>query len=137
MSAPLSSPFPTPPAPLAPANVVLPLKQVLVVSDNERLATVLEFNLRPTARVTLFLATADNTSPPSQQWDLIIVALSYSDTEPIYALARAALLGQAWQAPLLVISDRPFPSEPDRHVHHLHFPFHTEVLQRRVQEMLA
>jgi hypothetical protein len=120
-------------------RIAVNLKSILVLSDDPRFARVIELNLRTTATVTSLVIgqTELLLHPETQRWHLIIVALSHSDSEPVVALSQAALLRQAWQAPLLIISDRPFPSEPLRRIYHLLFPFHTDALQQRVQEILG
>jgi len=69
-------------------------------------------------------------------FDLIVVAMSSSTSEPIVALARASLAGRIGQVPLLIISDRPFHSEPDDQIAHLDFPFDIDGLHNKVKDIL-
>jgi hypothetical protein len=69
-------------------------------------------------------------------FDLIVVAMSSPSSEPVVALSRASLAGRIGQVPLLIISDRPFHSEPDDQITHLDFPFDIDRLHDKVREIL-
>jgi len=69
-------------------------------------------------------------------FDLIVVAMSSPTSEPVVALARASLAGQIGQVPLLIISDRPFHSDPNDRIIHLDFPFDIDGLCDKVKEVL-
>jgi hypothetical protein len=57
-------------------------------------------------------------------------------SEPVVELAKASLTGRIRQVSLLIISDRPFQSDPDARIVHLDFPFDMDGLYDRVGEIL-
>jgi hypothetical protein len=62
--------------------------------------------------------------------------MSSPTSEPVVALSRASLAGQIGQVPLLIISDRPFQSDPDDRIIHLDFPFDIDGLHDKVEKIL-
>jgi DNA-binding response OmpR family regulator len=115
-------------------------KRVLVLSDNEGLSKAIELNLE---RSDLEVVSFALSSPEQQEsqaevgdCDLIVVAMSSPDSEPVVALARASLAGRIGQVPLLIISDRPFHSKPGDRIIHLDFPFDLDRLHDKVKEIL-
>jgi CheY-like chemotaxis protein len=68
--------------------------------------------------------------------DLIVVALSSPLNAPIVVLARASLLRNVGQIPVLIISERPFLADPDVQITHLSFPFNTDKLKESVSRIL-
>jgi DNA-binding response OmpR family regulator len=115
-------------------------KRVLVLSDNDRLSRAIELNLKYSHLEVMRLALSSQGQEESQteigDFDLIVMAMSSSTSEPIVTLARASLVGQIGQVPLLIISDRPFHSDPDDQVIHLNFPFDIDGLHDKVKEIL-
>jgi hypothetical protein len=131
-------------------------KRVLVLSDNDGLSRAIKLNLERSDLEVVKLAL----NPPGQRcpelrpesnrrafkgrrnqaetgdFDLIVVAMSSSTSEPIVALARASLAGRIGQVPLLIISDRPFHSDPDEQIIHLDFPFDIDGLHDKVKDIL-
>lgn len=123
-------------------------KRVLVLSDNDGLSRAIELNLKHSQLEIIKLAL----SPPGQRsepvegqrecqaevghFDLIVVAMSSPTSEPVVALARTSLIRQIGQVPLLIISDRPFQSDPDDQIIHLDFPFDIDRLHDKVEEIL-
>jgi hypothetical protein len=127
-------------------------KRVLVLSDNDGLSRAIKLNLERSDLevVKLALNSPGQRCPePNRRavkgrgnqaemgdFDLIVVAMSSSTSEPIVALARASLAGRIGQVPLLIISDRPFHSDPDDQIVHLDFPFDIDGLHDKVKAIL-
>jgi DNA-binding response OmpR family regulator len=115
-------------------------KRVLVLSDNDRLSKAIELNLKYSHLEVIRLALSSQGHEESQteigDFDLIVMAMSSSTSEPIVTLAKASLVGRIGQVPLLIISDRPFHSDPDNRVIHLNFPFDIDGLHDKVKEIL-
>lgn len=115
-------------------------KRVLVLSDNNGLSRAIELNLERSGLEVVKLAL----SSPGQRgrqaevgdFDLIVVAMSSPTNEPVVALAKASLAGLIGQVPILIISDRPFHSDPDDQIIHLDFPFDIDKLYDKVKEIL-
>jgi DNA-binding response OmpR family regulator len=115
-------------------------KRVLVLSDNDILSRAIELNLKQSHLKVVRLALSSPGQRGSQaevgDFDLIVVAMSSPTNEPIVALARASLAGRIGQVPLLIISDRPFHSDPDDQIIHLDFPLVIDGLHDKVKEIL-
>ena len=113
----------------------LATKRVLILSDVDKLARVISLGLNrylgieavhpwPQDRVT------------GNGYDLIIVALGSSASEPIVALSQAGLTRQIGRVPILIISDRPAVDAPEDHIAHLDFPFDVGQLCQKVAAIL-
>ena len=68
--------------------------------------------------------------------DLIVLAMSSPEGEPLVALVRASLAEYVGRTPLLIISDRPFAARPEEHIAHLSFPFRPDELHDKVRGIL-
>jgi hypothetical protein len=123
-----------------PEGLVAVENKIIVLSDNDGLARAIEVNLERCCRaevVHLVGGTSGRYAGPfAGDCHLIIVALSSPASEPIVALAQASLVGRIGQVPLLIISDRPFESDPVDRIAHLDFPFDVDELCCRVQRIL-
>jgi hypothetical protein len=73
--------------------------------------------------------------PASGRYDLIVLALGASRTEPLVALNRAALLDCVGVTPLLVVSRRAFEGDPGAGIYHMPFPFDAHDLNRHVKRL--
>jgi hypothetical protein len=116
-------------------------KRVLVLSDNEGLSRAIKLNLNSSLEIKIIKYTSElpekwDTQTKMNDFDLIVLAMSSPTSEPVVALAKASLIGQIGQTPLLIISDRPFDSEPEHRITHLNFPFDIDKLCRQVNEIL-
>jgi hypothetical protein len=122
-------------------------KRVLVLSDNDGLSRAIELNLEHSdLQVVKFALSSPRQRCPEERragsqnevsdFDLIVVAMSSPTSEPVVALYRASLTGRIGQVPLLIISDRPFHSDPDDRIIHLDFPFDIDGLHDKVEEIL-
>jgi hypothetical protein len=131
-------------------------KRVLVLSDNDGLSRAIELNLeRSHLEVVKFALSSPRPRYPEHtssracrgvegwesqnevgDFDLIVVAMSSPASEPVVALYRASLVGQIGQVPLLIISDRPFQSDPGDRIIHLDFPFDIDGLHDKVEKIL-
>jgi len=119
-------------------------KLVLVLSDSDLLFSVICANLqqpelkllqrKPTGNGVLSLQKNGKTETSVP--DLIIVASSSPSTEPVVALAEAALNDQVGHIPLLIISDRNFTTCREKKIFHLDFPFDPEALRHSVCTLL-
>jgi hypothetical protein len=123
-------------------KMVAGLKRVLLLSDHEGLASAIEWNLNGHGGLEVTSMAPGSSMPPgarpaSGACDLIIVAMSSPASEPLVALFRASLLRRIGQVPLLIISDRPFHSEPDDKITHMDFPFDIDQLLCRIRQILA
>ena len=126
----------------APANNLE--KLVLVLSDSELLFNVINANLQVPKLKLLHHKPASNGTaglpqnglPASLNPDLIIVASSSPHTEPVVALAEAALNDKVGRTPLLIISDRNFATCREKKIFHLDFPFKAETLRNSVLTLL-
>ncbi len=116
-------------------------KRVLVLSDNSGLARAVELNLTYHLKMEVirFVSSPSLQSEDTAKagdFDLLVLAISSPANEPVVALARASLTEKVGRIPLLIISDRPFFSEPEDQIAHLDFPFSVDTLQNKVGEML-
>ena len=112
-------------------------KRILILCDNHKLAKALELNLQDHWPVSQWaLQASPQSTYPADSFSLIILALSSPASEPVVALTRAALVQLVGLIPLLVISDRPFRASPEARITHLDFPFGSEALYNKVQEIL-
>ena len=116
-------------------------KRVLILSDNNGLSRAIELNLNRRLGVeivTIAPSSLEQRGSPADNgdFDLIVVAMSSPTSEPIVALAKASLTGRIGQVPLLIISDRPFRSDPQAQITHLDFPFDIDKLHHKVRELL-
>lgn len=115
-------------------------KRVLVLSDNDGLSRAIELNLKHSHLKVVKLVPSSLGQQGNQaevgDFDLIVVAMSSPTSEPVVALARTSLAERIGQVPLLIISDRPFHSDPDDQIIHLDFPFDIDGLHDKVQEIL-
>ncbi len=116
-------------------------KKVLILSDNEGLSRAIELNLN--SRLEVKIIKFAHKSPEkwkshteADDFDLIVLAMSSPSSEPVVALAKASLTRQIGHTPLLIISDRPFNSEPEHQITHLNFPFDIDKLCNQVDEIL-
>ena len=125
-------------------------KRILVLSDNDGLSRAIELNLECSDLEVVKFALSSprqlsrayhggqgrESQDEVGKFDLIVVAMSSPTSEPVVVLYRASLVGQIGQVPLLIISDRPFQSDPDDQIIHLDFPFDIDRLHDKVEEIL-
>jgi hypothetical protein len=112
-------------------------KKALIISDNGGLARVVELNLRIRLGMKVLKYDPDLSGQDRyDDLDLLVLAISSPSREPILELARASLVERIGQVSLLIISDRPFQSEPDEDIVHLDFPFTIDALESKVRGIL-
>ena len=116
-------------------------KTVLILSDNDGLSRAIALNLNSQLDAKIIRLAPGSLRQQENQveigdCDLMVVAMSSPTSEPLLALARASLTEWVGQVPLLIISDRPFESEPDDRIVHLDFPFDVDGLHDKVKEIL-
>ncbi len=117
-------------------------KQILVISDNDMLAQVIAWSLRTglkmRAKVQVSAAKHSRSTELYDKniLDLIVVAMSSPNNEPVVALARAALGNYIGHIPILIISDKSFQSDLGVHIVHLDFPFVIDKLNDKVNAIL-
>lgn len=116
-------------------------KQALVLCDNDLLFDVIKLNLTQIQVETLRhkngtpVHSLENQSKEDKP-DLIVVAISLPDGEPIVTLFNASLTEQIGRIPLLIISDRKFDPNHKGRIFHLDFPFSAIDLRSTVQVAL-
>jgi hypothetical protein len=116
-------------------------KRALIISDNRGLSRAITINL---SELALEVATL-NIDPakvwygeaPSKEFDLIVLALSSPSSEPVVMLAKASVIEYIGKIPLLIISDRPFRTDPGSQITHLDFPFGIDKLRQQVSAALG
>ena len=116
-------------------------KRVAVLSDNDRLAQAIELDLRHSLGLeivthVLDLPKEETNQVGSDEFDLILVAVSSSTSEPIVMLTRASLVHHIGQIPILVVSDRQFDPEVYHRIFHLRFPVSAGELRNKVRDIL-
>lgn len=117
-------------------------RRVIVLSDRELISRAIVLALNGGLEVQVLDLGAEMFLDPGRrcgpgECDLIIVAVSLPDTEPMVALARSSLLERIGRVPLLIISDRPFEGVPEAKISHLRFPFDPIRLRSMVHSILA
>ena len=118
-----------------------PKKSALVLCDSNLLFDIIKLNLEQlTMTVTRFerepCADRIEEQIDTDDFDLIVVAISSSTGEPIVTLFNASLTKQIGHIPLLIISDRHFDPNYEGQIFHLDFPFDANELRREVQMVL-
>lgn len=117
---------------------------ILLIGDNRFLLRLVATNLAPLTAAAILLG-ADSCATPFEPdtfgsdppCKLILLALSRSSNEPVVVLAQAGLTQLVGRVPLLIISDRTFQADPERHIFHLPFPFSAQALRQQVADLLA
>jgi hypothetical protein len=112
-------------------------KKILILSDDERVARVIELVLKRSSFAETEIARQPNRPLETSNLSLIILVASSPASEPVVALAQAALVEQVGRIPLLIVSDEPFQASPDHLIFHLDLPFDHDELQRQVHNLLA
>ena len=116
-------------------------KKVLVLSDNEGLSRAIEVNLAGRSGIRIERLGTESLEHPGggvgdDACDLIVVAMSSPASEPVIALSRASLADRIGRIPLLIVSYRPFESDPTDRITHLDFPFDIDGFHQKVNEIL-
>jgi hypothetical protein len=111
--------------------------KLLVLSDSDKLARALELNLQ--GRWHVVLRSIASPAPLAELNDLalIVVAASSPTSEPVVMLAQAELTQCIGVVPILIISERNFPSHPAQRINHLDFPFSWDMLHASLQRIQA
>lgn len=116
---------------------------ILLIGDNGFLLRLVATNLAPLTATAVLVGPDLSvvplnpvTSRECLPYKLILLALSRSSNEPVVVLARAGLTHVIGSIPLLIISDRTFQADPERHIFHLPFPFSAEALRQQVADLL-
>ena len=117
-------------------------RKVLVLSDNDKLSKAIAWNLEHILGQEVVRQVSDPTQGPGFQltdgnFDLVVVAVSAADSEPIVTLAKASAAQFADKTPVLIVSDRPFRPDPDARITHLDFPFEPDELHDAVTDILG
>lgn len=73
----------------------------------------------------------------SEEFGLIVLAMSAPVGEPVVTLFDADLITEIGHIPLLIISEREFEANPDGQIYHLQFPFESDDLRHTVQQLLT
>ncbi len=116
-------------------------KKALVFCDNKLFFNAIQTNLN-WLQIEAYCFEVDispentNVHLESDDFDLIIVAISLPSGEPIVTLYNASQLKQIGQVPLLIISDREFEPQYNGRIFHLNFPFDAAELRYKIQEIV-
>lgn len=112
-------------------------KHILIVSDNASLSKAIEMGLNGNMGITIhkWHESGDHDNA-SSGLDLIIIAVSSSEMEPITLIAKASLKSHMGEIPILVVSNRPFNSDLDNLIYHHDFPFNSALFRDRVLDLL-
>ena len=116
-------------------------RRILVLSDNDKLSKVIAWNLEQILGQEVVRQVSDPTQRSGRQltensFDLVVVAVSAADSEPIVTLAKASAAQFADRVPVLIVSDRPFRPDPDARIAHLGFPFEPDELRDAVIDIM-
>lgn len=119
---------------------------VLLVGDSKFLLELMAVNLAPLATEAILFggkqASAWRQAAPTRidgaasPFRLLVLALSRSYSEPVVILARVGLTDFVGVVPLVIVSDRPFPADPEQQIFHLSFPCQAHVFRQAVDKML-
>ncbi len=123
---------------------ISPADGILLIGDNTFLLRLVATNLAPLTAAAVLLDPDTSAIPfkadtvhESLPYRLILLALSRSNNEPVVVLARAGLTQLVGRIPLLIISDRTFQADPERHIFHLQFPFSAGAFRQQVAGLLS
>ena len=115
-------------------------KRILVLSDNEGLSKAIELALSydhlEVIGFVLGFTRQWKSEVDKGGFDLIVLAVSSLNSEPVVDVFLAALAEQIGQVPLLIISDDPSRSDSENQIFHLDFPFDIHALYNKVEEIL-
>ncbi len=114
-------------------------KSILILGDDNRVLKVVQSVLPSEYRIVKIDAIhPDRQSCPIStcNCDLIILALSSCTSEPIVVLGRVFPTIEFGRVPILISSDRPFPSDERIRIFHIEFPFSAGCLLARVREIM-
>lgn len=116
-------------------------KRTVVLGDNDLLCRAIGLSLDGHLKMDVVetwpaLPQGPDLSTMGDHLDLIVVAMSSPDSEPLLALVRASLADRLGRTPVLIISERPFDARPEENIAHLRFPFRPEELHNRVRGLL-
>ena len=115
-------------------------KRILLLSDNANVAKLINHITAPDILIERFLLNLPDQPANvirAKGCALIILALSVYAHEPIIVLAKTALLGVVGHIPILIISVKPFKSDPTIQVIHMDLPFSIAHLNNRVRDILC
>ena len=116
-------------------------KTILVLSDDDRVARVIELILRrgdpPDRNVVVDSPNRSGPKPATDSLCLVILAISTVTEDPMVALSRVSLDRQIRRIPVLVISNGPFHPNPDHRIFHLGLPFDFDEFSEQVHILLA
>jgi len=113
--------------------------RVLVLSDNDRLSRAIEFNLGrhlDVMRLPLCLPGQRMNPVETENFDLVVVAMSSPTNDPFAILTRTSLSQQIGQIPMVIISGRSFRTKSGDRIVHMDFPFDIGELYSQVTRIL-
>jgi hypothetical protein len=111
-------------------------KKIAVLSDHDVLSSAIELGLNSCLEIETMQLVEGSTDSQIGDLDLVVVAMSSPDHEPVVALARSALAGRIGQVPLLISSYGSCQSAPDVNIFCLNFPFELDELCDLVRNIL-
>ena len=115
-------------------------KGVLVLSDDERLAKVIEVILKRDYREVVGLPLRSlqrrEGEVKLEDFDLVVVATGSLASESVVASAMDLLAQWVGRVPMLIVSEGKLDSDPGHQIFHLDFPFDVDELAGTVDEIL-
>jgi hypothetical protein len=116
-------------------------KRVLVLSDDDWLSRAISLNLIGCLNVkTMRLEAGSERQQESRtdggEFDLIVLAVASPTCEPVLTLARASLTDQIGRVPFLIVSERPFDSNPNTQIAHVSSPLDVDMFHAKVTALL-
>lgn len=123
------------------SSAAFAVKKAFVISDDDRLARAIALVLDSCLdieKIELQQGLRRQGASPIEDevLDLIVLALSSVDSEPLVFLARASLGAMIGRVPILIVSERVFSSDPGDNVFHADFPYAAHKLCEQVRKIL-
>jgi hypothetical protein len=121
-----------------PLTPTLTPPHILLLSDSDKLARVIEFTLEAHGQFETHLLEQLNGWPmDTNPWDLLLIAFSKLADTPLDILCPTSLLQWVGRRPMLIIAPCPCTYPMREHVWYLEFPFEAQTLITHVAEILS
>lgn len=115
-------------------------KNILVLSDDDRVARVIELVLKRDnflgTNLVISSFEQQNGQPSITDLSLVILVASLPVSETMMTLNQASLADHIGSIPMLIISSETFHANPDNLIFHLKLPFDFDELHHKVQTLL-
>ncbi len=127
-------------------NLTANPKKTLVISDSYSLSRIVEMGLKSSDEywqkgveiIRMFPneIRTEGRLAQTKNIELIVVALSSSESEAIQMLNRAGMTEKIGRVPMLIISHHPFQTRPDEPIWHLKMPFSIDGFHNKISTIL-